>query len=975
MNSTPTKESAACPVEQTASAVKIPLTKKLPFLIPTLSFLIPFLLMMLAFGLAKVYPFGFFTGDENNPNGSEQILNFDLWHQYYPFLQILRDKLVEGGSMFYTWIMGMGTNFISVISYYVASPLNLLLIVLPFGDLRVALTFGVLIKVGLAGLFFSIFAKKVLHRADFAALAFSCLYALCNYATGYYWNVMWMDVFAIFPLVMLGTHELFVNSKFKLYTITVALSLLMNYYIGYMVCIFVAITFFAYTVIYKINFRTFLRKLSLFAIFSLLACMLSGILTIPAFLGLQNAHGVTGGFNDSLSIYRGFEDLFGALFSYHDPTGIDGLPNIACGVVCMVLTFFFFWNLKFSLREKLAALAVLLILFLSLNVNLLDYVWHGFHFPNQVPHRFGFILSFCLAVLALRAMAKMDNMDKWDIIGSGVFTGIFLACGGFAIFRDEKPIFGDGEIDGKLILVLNVALCAFYLLIVYLKMRKQVKTQAFVALMGFVMMLELVPSAYLGVKAVGTTSYAGYEYNHVNTYGIIDYVKEQNQGVSFYRMDFNEGWSCNDPALYGYDGISVFSSTATADVTSFMHAIGMPSDEASNRYAYKQNTPVANAFLNLKYLISKETRLAMKDKNYLSFHTAHGGLNLYENTAYLPLAFMTDSKIRETQLDQIQVFRTQNQLFRNASGLNRDVFVPLALTSGEHVGLTIQPVTESDGGYQDNYNYQYKVIPNSTEIDLVMEAVAGASGSIYGYITIPGADQAEIRIDGKRSRSVDLESDRVKQAAIYLGEVTEGQTVTITAKIPSHYINGYCNIQAEILDHAAFEEGLALLADETMTLTEFNDTTVKGTVSALKDGILYTSIPYEKGWTVLVDGAAVETVAIGGAMIGVPLTQGNHTVEFSFSPYGFNWGAICTAVALVALVAISILQKKRPFLPCDTLTLPVVEDKKPAEEASTEACPEQETTLSEEEELPSEEEAQEPDNEQDSAEAASQEEE
>jgi len=261
--------------------------KKLkPIWIYILSFIIPFALMLAAFAVSNVVPFvGEYitdpeTGEQNLNNDAQQILNFDFWHQYYPFLQILQDKLVEGGSLLYSWISGLGTNFISMIAYYIASPLNVLTLLVSGEWLREAVTFGVLIKIGLAGLFFSLFAKKTFDKLPNAiVVASSCLYALCNYATGYYWNIMWLDVFCIFPLVMLGTRELFLNSRFKLYTISIALSLLANYYIGYMVCVFVAISFIAYSLMYRMDLKTFFKKLGLFAIFSVIGCMISAILT------------------------------------------------------------------------------------------------------------------------------------------------------------------------------------------------------------------------------------------------------------------------------------------------------------------------------------------------------------------------------------------------------------------------------------------------------------------------------------------------------------------------------------------------------------------------------------------------------------------------------------------------------------------------------------------------------------------------
>ncbi len=942
MDQSPVFETGADTLPEAGAPV--PKKKSLkPWLVPLLSFFIPFLLMTAAFALCNVYPFGIFSDDAQHPLGNEQMLNFDLWHQYYPFLQIFQQKLQEGGSMLYSWISGLGTNFISMIAYYIASPLNLLTLLLPSEILREALTFGVLIKVGLAGLFFGIFAKKTFGKSDAVTLLFSCLYALCNYATGYYWNVMWLDTFCIFPLVMLGTHELFKNSKFKLYTLTVALSLVMNYYVGYMVCVFVAVSFVAYCFLYRVDLKTFGKKLSLFALFSLLACMLSAFLTVPAFLGLQSAHGTTGSFPTQLSLHRGFEDLFATLFSFHDPTAIDGLPNIACGLICVVLLFFFFWNTKISLTEKLTSLAVVVFLLLSLNVNVLDYIWHGFHFPNQVPYRFGFIFSFCLIALALRTLSKLDHMDQWDVFGSAVFGVLFFVGAGIAVFRSDSPLFFDGLLDAKIVLALNLLLGVFYFLLLALRQKKYVKPEGFSILLCFVMILELLPAAVLGVKAVDTTSRSGYTYNHENTQEIIQYTEKlHGDSADFYRMEFTNGWSCNDPALYGYHGVSQFSSAANAGVTSFLHALGLPADEASNRYAYAQNTPITNAFLNLKYLMHKET--VLKDDNYLNKLTVHGGITLYENQAYLPLGFMTQSEILDLEPNAVAVFETQNDLFRLATGLQTHVIPSLEMAPGELKGITLRPVNEEDGGYTDNYNYRYDTIEGSQELDLVMEGTSQTTGSLYGYITVPGAETVQIYLDDTQVRTVDLKDSRVEQCAVYLGEAARGQKVKIVSKIDSIYINGYCNIQLAVLDKAVFEDGINRLKDEPLVLTRFSDTQVTGEISALADGVLYTSIPYEAGWSVKVDGQRAQTVSVGGAMVGVAIPAGRHTVEFSYTPQGFVLGTAISVIALLIFVALCILLQKRPLLYAP-VTLPPVPQRKPASQETAEL---EENTLAEE---------------------------
>ena len=135
-----------------------------------LSFLIPMVLMGIGFLLQKVHPFG-----------DRQILVVDCWHQYYPFFQQLHEKLRHGGSLLFTWDSGLGSNFLPILSYYAASPLNLLAALVPDSLLREAFTVNLLLKIGCAGGFFALFLKGTFRRNDFSLCIFA---AICLATTG-----------------------------------------------------------------------------------------------------------------------------------------------------------------------------------------------------------------------------------------------------------------------------------------------------------------------------------------------------------------------------------------------------------------------------------------------------------------------------------------------------------------------------------------------------------------------------------------------------------------------------------------------------------------------------------------------------------------------------------------------------------------------------------------------------------------------
>ena len=226
-----------------------------------LSFLFPFAILGTVFALHGVYPFG-----------DRQALILDMGDQHYPFLNDFWHRIRGGNLAPWSWNAGLGSDYISLFAYYLASPLNLLTLLVPQALLREALTLILLVKIGLAGLFAGMFLryanlryincqKKADVQTGLALPVFSSLYALCGFTLGYYTQTIWFDSFALLPLVIFGLLALLREGKFILYTVSLALAVFANFYNGFYICIFIVITFFSQCIIQKYNRQEFLRKL------------------------------------------------------------------------------------------------------------------------------------------------------------------------------------------------------------------------------------------------------------------------------------------------------------------------------------------------------------------------------------------------------------------------------------------------------------------------------------------------------------------------------------------------------------------------------------------------------------------------------------------------------------------------------------------------------------------------------------------
>ena len=144
-----------------------------------LAFSIPCVGMLFVMLISKYEPFGKYS-----------MLYSDMYHQYYPFFVAFRRAIRSGSGLLYTWSVGMGMDYLGLISYYLASPLNLLSVLVPEGWLLEFFSLLVPVKLGFAGMFFAIFLKKLFGKNDASIAVFGGFYGLCAWALGYQWNVM-----------------------------------------------------------------------------------------------------------------------------------------------------------------------------------------------------------------------------------------------------------------------------------------------------------------------------------------------------------------------------------------------------------------------------------------------------------------------------------------------------------------------------------------------------------------------------------------------------------------------------------------------------------------------------------------------------------------------------------------------------------------------------------------------------------------
>ena len=842
------------------------------------------------------------------PFGNYSMLYSDMYHQYYPFFVAFREALRSGESLLHSWSVGLGMDYLGLIAYYLASPLNLLSVIVPQDWLLEYFSLLVPVKLGLAGLFFAIFLKKMFDKEDLSIAVFGAFYGLCAWALGYQWNVMWLDTFALLPLVALGTVALLRDKNFILYTVTLFFSVFANYYIGFFTCIFVLLLFFIYEICRWQGVKRFFQDLCRIAFFSILAIGMTAILELPAYAALQTTQSSVNQFpkgfrmniageNTWKGLLEAMRKVAGNMGGGIEPTFKEGLPNLYSGVGSILLGFLYLTARDVKMRDKICAVFLLLFFMLSFILRQLDYIWHGFHFTNMIPYRFSFLFSFALLYMAYRAWLMRHSFKFWQVLIAVVLTLGILACSeqredwvyllynlGFLVLYTGILIYNK---SGKK-LAEDADQQEIKQHIAVMKRRNQLAAMLMLAVMAVELICNLVS---FGVRFSGT-SVSNYPRGTTYSASVIRYMKEREDDNLFYRAETTHSQTLNDGALNGYNGVSAFTSSANVKVTEFMQTLGYGAKNTYNRYCYEEASPVSNLFLNLKYMIERDGR--DKASTYFKEINRFGDAVLLQNNYHLPLGFLTEPELAELEFDvSNNGFQFQNQLISAATGVQEDVW---RILSGEDLIIEGQDVTITE---QNPTGYcKYKVdLANGT---IVYSYTVDTDGFMCIYVNQPKRNGVAIWVNGQQRYT---ESITLPQM-LAVGDVSMGDVVELKATCKTAGESSNMTISAAVLNQARFEQAFAELRTSTLELTAFANTEVIGTIDCDRDGLLYTSIPQNGNWHVEVDGEEAEAVAVGEAMTSVMLTEGTHEVRFFYhnKAFALGWKISLACAAVFALL-------------------------------------------------------------------------
>ncbi len=728
-----------------------------------LAFLTPMLIFLIVL-LCK----GVFLG--------KTLTTSDLGSQHLPMMEYLRNLLHHKALFPYTLGKGLGGSMYGAFFFTLSNPLNLL--VYFFEDVDAFITILIIIKIGLCGLTMFTYLHHQNKYPDLFAYTFSIAYALMGYNITYYVNFMWLDSVIMAPLVLLGIQKIFYHNKDGLYIITLLLTLLLNYYTGYMVTLFSCLYFLYLTYInsdkghfIKDNYK----KIGRFLFITLLIGLMTMFIILPLAYEAMNFTRVDGSIK---WVNVNFLSLFASqtigFSNFVNPLNYYGFL-IYAGMVMVPLVVYYFSSSTVSKREKVATFLMYLAFLLPIIIVPLNALWHLFTFPQGFNYRYSFLAILFTLIIALKSFKTMDGNPRSIKLFYIIFTIVSFSL----IYVTSKT----PEYYLYLTPLKVVATLILLLINCYLVIKK--KRNAILVLL----VLELVLNLTWVAKESPLANKSKY-------YSVKDQGKEINSICpNDMRCETTYKNSLNNSLMGNYNGITVFLSSMNRKPIDFLlrvHDIGAE----SNYTNYNYSDMMLETFLGVKYLAVSQKIIGydlIKD-----YKVSDQTIYILKNPYALSLGYTVSSKIKNYQ-SSLMGFYYLDDILKTLSDTEESYLIKLPIQKVDDKTYEI----DKDKKYPYIYIVSLKA-PNNLDEDNTY------SGDKYGIIYD--------RSDDKITLTYDDEIDKLEAYSVNLTKLDhffDGRDRLIIDKQTGNMIEGHidANSNSPLLTTIPYEKGWTVYVD------------------------------------------------------------------------------------------------------------------------------------------------------------------
>lgn len=805
-----------------------------------LSFLLPLILMIAILVAKHVFPFG-----------DKCILKIDFYHQYLPFYTLLQDKLKHLKSLFYAYEVGLGTNFITLMAYYLMCPLNLLLIIVGKSFVIEFMTVMIVLKIALAGFTFSYYAVNKYKNDSFVIIFFALFYAMGGYMAAYYWDIMWLDNIVLFPILVLTFEKMFNGGKMYPYIITLAVSLLCNYYIGIITCIFIFLYFIFYSILTETKLKKSLYNLLRVGASSIIGILISCIILLPVILAFKSTASSDIEAPVHATEYFSIIECIARMLPFVKvENGIEYWPNIYSGTFTLGLFTMYLLSKKVKLREKICYSIFVLFFIASFSINYLDFVWHIFKFPNSLPCRQSFIFIFFMLIISIKPLLKPNSIKEKEILIGFAIPIVFIILIGHNVINTKVGFYSVYAAIISLFIYMG-------LMLLYKKKSfdKNILLYITIVLVSFEAFINMYETS---ISTIKRDDYTG---NVSNIMAITDGLK--NTTDDFYRIDREKMKTKNDGAYIGFPSASIFSSSAYAEGTEFYKKFGL--EASTNAYSMTGSTPFTDSLLSVKYRIYEKEETNAKDMAMRKI-ADDGEVFLYQNLNTLPFSYVLENDT----IEDYDISSGNPAIVQN--NFSRTLGFPLVLSK---VDIDID-------GTNATYNFE-------------------KSGNYFAFIRDKGIKTVAVTYPTTTKTFENLN----RGYFIDVGFMKEGERI----EFRNDTNDSELLMELFYFNYDALKQiNEAINNNFEYDMLSYDETNINYNIKSHVDGTCIVTLPYDEGFTIYVDDKKVEKKHTFDFFLSFDITKGDHNIKITYMPAGFVIGSVISLVGLIVLILIALYE-------------------------------------------------------------------
>lgn len=832
-----------------------------------LSFIIPLIIFSYICYVAKIYPFG------------DILINkYDSFGQYTSFLIELISKLKMGGNFFYTLHAGCGSNFLGIFNLYASSPLNLLFIFFKSNQVYSFYILLTYLKIGLSGLSLFLYLKNVNKKKLNVSLIFSTIYALSSFSIVYCYHIMWSDAFYMVPLILLGIDKLVDDDKILLYTICLSIMILINFYIAYMICIFCVI-YFIYKIVNKKENK--LPTILKFLLASLISGLIGAVVLIPSGFAILSGRSLGGENYLALNLKNleaFFYNLTPASFLKTDNYN-DGTCVIGCTMFIIALVAMYFFNKKFSLKQKITVGVIILFFFISFSFNAVDFAWNMLARPVWWNSRYAYLFSLFLIIIAYNSFINIKDLKMKNFFKLLLILVFFVLI----LTSMSLKLKGSGPSNLKFIItMLSIIYLGVYLYLISTLGNKN-KQLLKILIILFMILTEITYNGYyLLTEDKDNNNYYKDTVETLNRK--VNYVnKIKKLDSSFYRIyDFNDGQE-NNGMIMNFNSPQVFSSVYNKNINEFYSKyleVNDNLDETVNHTKISYPSLELLSLINVKYIIDTNSNYYYQIED-----------EILKNNYALPFGFLIENN-KSINLTDYSKFENTEKIYSYLA--NKKTYIYHDVDES----ITYNNVSTNKDG-------TLKLQDQDKKGEIIYDFVVDTEGILSPRISENLHRISTIYINGAIANKDDL---------IYLkkdDKVSINYSFDKASQINGKTLN---DLQVNILDVSKFKEIINKISQNEVKFIENKEDILSANVIVKEDNKkLFMSLPYDDGLIIKVDNKKTKVNKEFNTFISINLTKGKHNIKINYLPKGFKLGLIISLITIFSSIILFIIKKFTNF--------------------------------------------------------------